>query len=835
MQDKTIFGERSPNYFSLLDKNRGRWTRLIGLFVIAVALFGWQESVSAAVIEVDDQEVGIDNNGLCSIEEAIENANDTRSGLKHEDCSAGNPNGADTIVLPENSVFVLKEPFGETQTGLPSITSRITIKGQGATIKRNIDDPDVFRLLRVAPGGNLSLQDVHLSGGTSQQGSGGSVSVEYGTLDIINCTISQSTTLSETVYTGGGAIAGIGSTISIKSSAVLDNTSGQMGGGVYAEDTSLTIINSSVMNNVAAYSGGGVFIMGGELSILRSSVSQNQASGSGYGGGIETSDTLITIIDSTIDNNIAAIGAGGIHIKSPNATIIGSTFFANSAIVGGGLLQITGKTTIINTTVSGNIAQDLGGGLFKYSGVTMIDNSTFVENLVTSANGKGGGIHNLKEKLTLSRTLVSGNSALAGPEVYVEAGPILADSYNLFGYDGKAGTYGFALGTSDIIPDSGILLSDILAPLTDNGGHTWTHALVPGSPAIDKAPDVGCSVPPISGVDQRGEPRNINGDGPYTVKECDIGSFEFVPAVPFPTPTPTGTPTSTATATPSSTATATSSVTMSATPSMTTTATATRTGTTASATATQVGSPTSAARLPFVIYQKPPTATPTRTPTSTPTQTPTQTPTSTPVPSNTPWPTPTPEPAGVWVLPHYTTFVDSIDALHVVGEVKNNTADWVEFVRISANLYSSSGQLLETDFTYTYLDKVPPGEKTCFHLIMENPAGWSYLEFERPTFWDNANNSPPITVYNVTASYIPTYGWYEILGLAKNETAERALFVSPVGTLYNASGRVIGCDYTYVNSTDLDPGQTSAFELLFSGRTYNDVGSYRIQVDADSE
>ncbi|MEZ4519281.1 MAG: hypothetical protein R3C44_21475, partial [Chloroflexota bacterium] len=51
-------------------------------------------------IMVVDGEVAIVENGKCSLIEAILNANDTTNGALYEDCAAGNPSGADTIVLP---------------------------------------------------------------------------------------------------------------------------------------------------------------------------------------------------------------------------------------------------------------------------------------------------------------------------------------------------------------------------------------------------------------------------------------------------------------------------------------------------------------------------------------------------------------------------------------------------------------------------------------------------------------------------------------------------------------------------------------------------------------
>jgi hypothetical protein len=83
-----------------------------------------------------------------------------------------------------------------------------------------------------------------------------------------------------------------------------------------------------------------------------------------------------------------------------------------------------------------------------------------------------------------------------------------------------------------------------LGPLEDNGGGTWTHALLapyPSNPAVDRG---GTDCPPI---DQRGvtRPQELDGDG---VPECDIGAYEetefgFI-AIPVEeaTPVPTSTP-----------------------------------------------------------------------------------------------------------------------------------------------------------------------------------------------------------------------------------------------------------------------------------------------------
>lgn len=86
---------------------------------------------------------------------------------------------------------------------------------------------------------------------------------------------------------------------------------------------------------------------------------------------------------------------------------------------------------------------------------------------------------------------------------------------------GSSGLEGFRPQFSDLVPSQP--LAAVLKPtLANNGGPTLTHALVPGSVAIDAVNDGTCPPP---ATDQRGirRPRDGNGDGGPA---CDIGSFE---------------------------------------------------------------------------------------------------------------------------------------------------------------------------------------------------------------------------------------------------------------------------------------------------------------------
>jgi hypothetical protein len=72
-------------------------------------------------------------------------------------------------------------------------------------------------------------------------------------------------------------------------------------------------------------------------------------------------------------------------------------------------------------------------------------------------------------------------------------------------------------------------INPMLAPLADNGGPTMTHALLPGSPAIDTG-NPGIAFNPAE-YDQRGAPfvRVFDGNGAGGAR-IDMGSFELIPS-----------------------------------------------------------------------------------------------------------------------------------------------------------------------------------------------------------------------------------------------------------------------------------------------------------------
>jgi parallel beta-helix repeat protein len=255
------------------------------------------------------------------------------------------------------------------------------------------------------------------------------------------------------------------------------------GAGIYIHGT-MEATNITVIDNYSEIGGGG----GGGISV------ENQTGLDGKG--------LFTLTNSTVRGNSARQG-GGIRVyRKSTAIVINSTISGNTVLgdtAGGIHIGFSSDLTLINSTVSNNY-NGVGSGIWNSgSSTTRLINSTISHNYASRPDR--GGLANYGE-LTLKNTIVA--DQLIGFDCV--GGPVTSLGYNLDSDDRCNFNAPGDITTSD----------PRLGPLQDNGGPSWTHALLEASPAIDAVPVWKC--PP--NTDQRGVTR------PQGLA-CDIGAFEL--------------------------------------------------------------------------------------------------------------------------------------------------------------------------------------------------------------------------------------------------------------------------------------------------------------------
>ena len=416
----------------------------------------------------------------------VTNTNDSGPGSLRQ--ALADANDGDTIE------FAVTGTIGLT-SGELLVVKNITISGPGAE-NLALNGNAKSTVFHIAPGETVTISGLTITNGYTS-GFGGGIHNDHASLTLNNCTVTANNGSS---FEGGG----------------ISNDAENSG------SASLEISNCSVTNN----SGGGIYndALGGgvaTMNITGTSLTNNS------GGAIYSRGWLCTfcphgtatvqITNSSITGNGSTPNGGAIYSDTGGPCCPVTVSLSNSTVSGnagaGVYYSIEAAITVSNSTISGNTEGGIYAELGAPTGGSTVINSTLSDNHVEIWYG-GAYFKN-----TIFNVSPGGHSIVSDG-----FNTIMSNGYNVSSDDGA----GYLNGPGDQINTD-----PMLGPLQGNGGPTFTHALLPGSPAIN-AGDPNFVPPPY--YDQRGPGYDRVRNG-----RIDIGSFE-VQATPTPTPTATPTP-----------------------------------------------------------------------------------------------------------------------------------------------------------------------------------------------------------------------------------------------------------------------------------------------------
>jgi CSLREA domain-containing protein len=275
----------------------------------------------------------------------------------------------------------------------------------------------------------------------------------------------------------------------------------------------LDILEAVVVTGSSTVDAGGVDrvfdVHGGRLTLNEVTVTGGSAFG---GGGIRVgSGAALLGLAVEVRDNQGAPTAGGIHAAADSSVhLVASSVTHNSGGTAGGV-RTQGSLGLFATTVSGNVAahESVGAGGVQVAGPVP---ATVRWSTVTANAGATGGVAG---PATLTATVVGAQASGADCAQVVSSVGFSADS---------DGTCLDGTGPQDLVG-----VDPLLGPLGSHGGLTRNHVVLSGSPLIDVVGDgdIDCGTGGGS-IDQRGEPRPVDGDGDGTAA-CDVGAVERQP------------------------------------------------------------------------------------------------------------------------------------------------------------------------------------------------------------------------------------------------------------------------------------------------------------------
>jgi hypothetical protein len=336
----------------------------------------------------------------------------------------------------------------------------VALHGPGAD-RLAIDGGAASRVIRHAGNGYLSIDRLTIRNGASH-GSGGGCIVAYGSVNLYKVAVTDcraDTDITQTITSGGIYVHG----------------------SLYLGKSILS--NNIVSAPLGSTYGGGAFVVG-SLRLSHSTVSGNVAEGviANTGGLAVLGDARINY--STIANNAAGYNAG--------LGIFGQ--------------YASGQAYIVESTISGNVASHIIGGIGARIPVVISD-STITGNRDASsgAANHAGGLFLADTFALIQSTIIANN--FSGPD---------ASDINGNGSATITGNHDLIRASTLTPPPDTLTADPLLGPLAAQGDEPPTHALLPGSPAID-AGDSGCSCR----HDQR-----FNGHTRLAGAAADIGAYE---------------------------------------------------------------------------------------------------------------------------------------------------------------------------------------------------------------------------------------------------------------------------------------------------------------------
>lgn len=344
-------------------------------------------------------------NGLCSLREAIINANNNNQ--THADCIVGL--NADHIMFADS----LGAATITLSSVLPPITDSLGLTIHGGN-DITISGANLYQAFSVHQLGYLILDGLTIKNGKSSIINIGGAIWNAGKLEVTNCYFS--------------------------------NNSADSGGAIYSGVNQLTVKNSNFYNNKSS-NGGAIFNEGGRIVIQGGSFSENSAP---IGGAISNYfvDTFrpgtLDITGTSFSLNTAKYGAGIYNSTSAQLNLTNASILKNKATTGGGIYNLGGML-IKTSEISANSAKT-GGGIYNFSGPTTLDNpNVFITNSILKRNvaDLGAGIYNQQSGLSMNSTQVVESAGIGlynyGGKVAVSNGTFSSNSgHAIYNYGEEA-------------------------------------------------------------------------------------------------------------------------------------------------------------------------------------------------------------------------------------------------------------------------------------------------------------------------------------------------------------------------------------------------------------
>ncbi|MFC2081354.1 right-handed parallel beta-helix repeat-containing protein, partial [Bacteroidota bacterium] len=306
----------------------------------------------------------------------------------------------------------------------------------------------------------------------------------------------------------------------IQNCLIENNVCLKYGGGIFSWKVLNLEIKNNIIRNNYAKNGGGIYHMdaiGG--SITGNIIKNNKANATAgiycYGEGFEIIEN--DIVGNEVIQPSSGYGIGGISFSGAyNCKLINNSIINNKGYIIGGIYCSYSRPEIINNLIANNQGSSIGGiWLHQMSEPRFIGN--------TICNNQPYGLKLTQSKIEMINSILWGNTASAGNQIFIEDNFSSPDMYNCV-VQGGISDFGLSSGTTyqGIYENNLETYPEFISPSSVSGNQpeadtaNWSLQII--SPSINKGV-LDLTDLNIPDKDRKGDNRVLNG-------RIDIGAFE---------------------------------------------------------------------------------------------------------------------------------------------------------------------------------------------------------------------------------------------------------------------------------------------------------------------
>ena len=186
------------------------------------------------------------------------------------------------------------------------------------------------------------------------------------------------------------------------------------------------------------------------------------------------------------------------------------------------------------------------------------------------------------------------------------------------------------------------------------------------------------------------------------------------------------------------------------------------------------------------------------------------------------------------VIQNDSTYLDTFQHYHIVGEVKNTGDVWLQSILVTATLKDQTGATVDIRQASPWLQHLPPQAAIGFDVSEPDPIKSALIQSYtlKLTFQSGQPRPAALEISDLVSSR-NSLGWLQVQGVVANVGDSASDNTNVTGTFYGSDGKVVFVTFTTPTTSTIASGTNEPFTLTIVDSTRSKLVT-RYSVAAES-